>query len=301
MRSESRVVGRSGKGSCLMQRKTRDLEQGEERLGCSWSLNWARAEMAPEAHTGLETRMGSRQEGDRGDRCTPKGTDGERETLTEPRPAEEAARVKGGRWSHPADFAPGGLALLGSPGPCPPFLYQGLRHALVQGLGDRAERREKLPLLPLDRPGGSFLPGPREGGGSCQRKWGRIKEGRKGQGRVRRGRRPELPPASRPTRPPAPRGTETPRRVRGPERVGTRYGGEVRDSEVEGQRPEGSEAAPEPPPAGVSVWGGAAVFTTTTAQLPCFLPAGCCWASPWHPVVRLPSLRCSLSVPGGDT
>lgn len=51
---------------------------------------------------------------------------------------------------------------------------------------------------PLDRPGGSFLPRPSEGGGSCQRKWGRIKEGRKGQGRVRRGRRPEFQPASAP-------------------------------------------------------------------------------------------------------
>lgn len=83
--------------------------------------------------------------------------------------------------------------------PASPYLYQGLRHTLVQGLGDRAVRREEPPLplpppgtLRLDRPGGSFLPRPGEGGGSCQRKWGRIKEGRKGQGRVRRGHAPRF-------------------------------------------------------------------------------------------------------------
>ena len=96
--------------------------------------------------------------------------------------------------------------LLGSPGPCLPVPVPGMRHTLVQGLGDRAERREELPppLLPpgtrrLGRPGGSFLPRPGEGGGSCQRKWGRIKEGRKGQGRVRRGHAPRFSLRARPT------------------------------------------------------------------------------------------------------
>lgn len=58
---------------------------------------------------------------------------------------------------------------------------------LVQGLGDRALRRGEPRR---DQPGSSFLPC--EGGGSCQRKWGHIKEGRKGQGQVRRGHRPDF-------------------------------------------------------------------------------------------------------------
>lgn len=39
-------------------------------------------------------------------------------------------------------------------------------------------------------PSPCLIPRSREGGDSCQRKWGRIKEGRKGQGQVG-GRRPE--------------------------------------------------------------------------------------------------------------
>lgn len=52
-----------------------------------------------------------------------------------------------------------------------------------------------------------------------------------------------------------------------------------------GWRPrEGWRLLERPPPAaGVSVRGGDAVFTTTTAQLPCFLPA-VTGASPWHPI-----------------
>lgn len=55
-------------------------------------------------------------------------------------------------------------------------------------------------------------------------------------------------------------------------------GGGVRDPEGGARR---YLRLPGPPTAGVSVWGGAAVFTTT-AQLPCFLPA-VVGASPWHP------------------
>lgn len=77
--------------------------------------------------------------------------------------------------------------LLGFPGPCPPDLYQGLRHSTGTRVGRQGLEKSPLPgrdaapLLPH-----SPLPfTSREGGGSCQRKWGRIKASRKGQGQVR--------------------------------------------------------------------------------------------------------------------
>lgn len=130
-------------------------------------------------------------------------------------------------------------------------------------MGDRAKRREEL--LPLDRLRGSFLPGPNEGGGSCQRKWGHIKEGRKGQGQVRRGHRPGLA-ACKPAPPRA--GGQRPR-GRGP---GPRKGSEA------------LRLLQSPPIAtGVSVWGGAALLTTA-ALLPCSLPA-VVGVSLWHPTM----------------
>ena len=94
----------------------------------------------------------------------------------------------------PPGFTPWGPVLLGSTRPCPPYLYQGLSHSTGTRVG-RQGREERgaaasRDAASLDRLSGSFLPRPSKGGGSCQRKWGRIKEGRKGQGQVRGGHRP---------------------------------------------------------------------------------------------------------------
>lgn len=79
------------------------------------------------------------------------------------------------------------LPLLGSPSPCPPGLYQGLRHST----GTRVGRQgfEESPGLVRCCGRHCFttafclLPGCR-GRGSCQRKWACIKASRKGQGPV---------------------------------------------------------------------------------------------------------------------
>ena len=91
---------------------------------------------------------------------------------------------------------------------------------------------------------------------------------------------------------PAPPGAgrwETPRRGTGTQRAGDSDGGQGkadRRDRTGNRDPEGDlRPLQEPPPTGVSVWGGATVFTTTTGPLPCFLPAVGCWASPWHPIV----------------
>lgn len=99
-------------------------------------------------------------------------------------------------WDKPGEWSLGWrekleLPLLGSPSPCPPGLYQGLRHST----GTRVGRQglEKSPLPARDAAEGTASPRPSafyqaaEGGGSCQRKWACIKGIRKGQGPVRRG------------------------------------------------------------------------------------------------------------------
>lgn len=152
----------------------------------------------------------------------------------------------------PAGFASQGLVLR-APRSLPPMPVPGAAaHHWYKGWetgpwGEEAASGSAQRLL--------FTPA-QEGGGSCQRKWGRIKEGRKGQGQVRGGHRPNSSlQQARPT-------------------LGQR-----------GRDPEGGvRGCPSPPHAGVSVRGGATMFTTTTAQLPCFLPA-VVGASPWHPIV----------------
>lgn len=104
------------------------------------------------------------------------------ETLT-----QAEMEMEGTSWSH-AGFASRGLAL-GSPSPCLPCLYQGLQHITGTRVG-RQGREERAAAR--DQPSGSFLPWLSEGGGSCQRKWGRIKEGRKGQGQVKKEQRPNF-------------------------------------------------------------------------------------------------------------
>lgn len=156
------------------------------------------------------------------------------------------------RWSRPAGFVPRGLALR-APRSLPPMPVPGTAaHHWYKGWetgpwGEEAASGSAQRLL---------FTLAQEGGGSCQRKWGRIKEGRKGQGQVRGGHRPNFSlQQARPA-------------------LGQR-----------GRDPEGGgRGCPSPAHAGVSVRGGATVFTTTTAQLPCFLPA-VVGASPWHPIV----------------
>lgn len=86
----------------------------------------------------------------------------------------------------PAGFASQGLVLR-APRSLPPMPVPGAAaHHWYKGWetgpwGEEAASGSAQRLL--------FTPA-QEGGGSCQRKWGRIKEGRKGQGQVRGGHRP---------------------------------------------------------------------------------------------------------------
>lgn len=78
------------------------------------------------------------------------------------------------------------LPPLGSPSPCPPGLYQGLRHSTGTRVGRQGLEESPLPVR--DAAEGTASPRPSafyqaaEGGGSCQRKWACIKASRKGQG-----------------------------------------------------------------------------------------------------------------------
>lgn len=102
------------------------------------------------------------------------------------------------------------LPLLGSPSPCPPGLYQGLRHSTGTRVGRQGLEESPLPVRCCGRHcftmAFCLLPGCR-GRGSCQRKWACIKASRKGQGPVggKGGHRPSWEPASHP-------GVETPSR-----------------------------------------------------------------------------------------
>lgn len=92
------------------------------------------------------------------------------------------------RWSFPAGFAPWDLALRG-PRSLPPMPVPGTAaHHWYKGWetgpwGEEAASGSAQRLL---------FTLAQEGGGSCQRKWSRIKEGRKGQGQVRGGHRPNF-------------------------------------------------------------------------------------------------------------
>ena len=121
---------------------------------------------------------------------------------------------------------------------------------------------------------------PARGSGAASKRAGRGRDG--SEGGTPRGSACE--PA-----PPGAGGWETPRRGTGTQRAGDSDGGEGkadRRDRTGNRDPEGDlRPLQEPPPTGVSVRGGATVFTTTTGPLPCFLPAVGCWAAPWHPIV----------------
>lgn len=196
----------------------------------------------------------------------------------------------------PLGLHPSGPALLVPPGPCPPCLYQGPRHSTGTRVGrqGRGERRAAAASTDGRRlwtgPAAPFYPGPARAGvpargsGAASKRAGRGRDG-SGGGAAR-----SFSLRARPT--PCWRAGD-------PERGGQRWGSK-RSREEEGTEPqEGGDGDPRgrgletqrrmeaaraaPPAAGVSVRGGDAVFTTTTAQLPCFLPA-VTGASPWHPI-----------------
>ena len=82
----------------------------------------------------------------------------------DPHPSRGAGlETEGICWSLLAGFAPRGLALLGSPGPCPPCLYQGLWHTTStrvgrQGLEERGASSGSARQLLFTLRGRGFLP-----------------------------------------------------------------------------------------------------------------------------------------------
>lgn len=60
---------------------------------------------------------------------TGRGREGLGYEARDPHPSRDGGtETEGTCWSHPVGFTSQGLALLESPGPCPPYLYQGLQH-----------------------------------------------------------------------------------------------------------------------------------------------------------------------------
>lgn len=200
--------------------------------------------------------------------------------------------------------------LLGSPGPCLPVPVPGTKTHTGTRVGRQGHEKRRAAAAAAASgdcvwtgPGAPFYPGlvragvPARGSGAASKRAGRGRDGSEG-GTPRGSAFEPAPPGAGGWEP---RGGALGRRERGTA-MGTRERQIRRDRRRErtgNGDPEG-DLGPlqEPPPAGVSVRGGATVFTTTTGPLLCFLPALGCWASPWHPIVRLPSVGCSPDLVG---